>query len=109
MSVVFDRGAAAGRIDYDGVEACAVRFGDPGADISLGRLVAFGGLAHVMGESAAATRSLSHDNLTAVAREKPDRRVVDVRVEDALRATCHQRYAFTPNALGRENLRSVVA
>ncbi len=61
----------------------------------------------MMGERATASRAGGDDNLAAMAREKPDRRLVDLRRENLLRATIEKRNATGPLALALEHLRLI--
>ena len=89
MAVVFDRGAAARGVDHDGVEA-RVHFGHPSTDIFGRGCVALVLFAHVVGQCAAAALAFGDHDLSAQSGQQADRRVVDIGVEGALGAACHQ-------------------
>jgi hypothetical protein len=71
--------------------------------------MAFLGLAHVMGQRPAASLPFGDHHIAAQTGQKPDRRVVDVRVERPLRTAGHQRHTHLAFALCRKDLRVVVA
>ena len=108
VPVVLDGGAAARGVDDDGVEPLAAVLGDPGADVARGLGVALALLAHVVDERPAAALAPRDHHLGAEPRQQPDRRVVDLGVERALRAARHQRDPHPPLALRRMRLRPVV-
>ena len=77
----------------------------PGQNVGAGKVM--GVLSEVVGERAAASRARGDDNLAAMARQKPDRRLVDLRREDLLRAAVEERDATGSPPLAFEHLRLV--
>ncbi len=60
-----------------------------------------------MHQRAAAASTLGHHHLAAMARQKPHRRLVDLRRQHLLRAAREQRHAFPARTFGLEHLRRV--
>ena len=87
----------------------AVFLGHPGADVPRARAMRLGLAPHVMGQRAAAARPACHDNLHPMPGEQANGGIVDVGVKRLLRTAGHQRNAHPPLALGRKNLRIIVA
>ena len=93
VAVVLDRRAAARGGDDDRVEPLAVDLAHPGVDVGarLGERALL--RAHVMGERAAAAFALGEHDVDPGAVQQPDRRGVDLRRENGLRAAAEQRHA----------------
>ncbi len=91
-AVVLHRRPAAGGVDDDGVEPGAFDFAAPRQDVPS-RQSETVILAEMMVERAATARAFRDDNLTAVARQQPQRGGVDLRRQNFLRAAGEQRHA----------------
>ena len=90
------------------VEAAAIQFGDERSDVRCCHAVTPNGLAHVVHERTAATQSFGDDHLAPMSSQQPDCGVIDVGVQDALRATSQQSNAFLPTGLCDEGLGAVI-
>ena len=86
MAVIFDGGAAARRVDDNGIDAALGDLLAPGIDIGFGRPDCFIFTTDVLAQGAAASGSRRDDDVDAAAREQPDRGVVDFRPQHLLDA-----------------------
>ncbi len=109
VPVILDRRAAAGSVDDNGIEAFAVHFAGPRGDVFGGSLVALFRFAHVMGQRAAASRPVGHDNLGPEPRQQTNGGIVDIGVERLLCTARHQRHAHLFRCCRRKALRVVIA
>ena len=96
-AVILHRGAAARGVDDHGVQPRAVGLAGPGRDVGAGTGHAPVVLPHMMGQRAAAPRTLGHHHLDAQACQQSDGGGVDLRVQHLLRAAREQRHAAAPS------------
>jgi hypothetical protein len=106
-AVVFHHGAATGGIDYDGVETVGQKLAFPSVDIGAREIKRRTLLPEMVDESAAASAFLCDDDFSTVAGQNPDRRLIDLRCQNSLRAAGQKGYPHPPHALGRKDVRPI--
>ncbi len=104
-TVVLHHGAAAGRIDHNGVHRAGFLDSEPCLDIGPGAGLCRIGPAHMIVERPAAALPLGDHDLHAVPCEHPDSGLVDRRVEHLLRATRKKHDPHPPRSPRLEDLR----
>ena len=107
ITVILDDGAAAGCGDDDRVQPLARDLAVPGIDRRLRAFVSGLFKPHVMRERAAAARAFRDHDLDAEPVEQADRRLVDLRPQNRLRAAGQDRDPPPLRALSRKDARQV--
>src|SRR6185437_16017548 len=104
-AIVLDSRGASRCVDDDCVEPAVLDLPRPGENV--GARVSVSVLSQMMGERATASGARGHDDLAAMASEKPDRGFVDLGRQNLLGAAAEQRDPAGSLPLAFENLRPV--
>src|SRR3984893_18109138 len=97
-TVILDRRAAARSVDHDGVEPGRQALAFPSIDVGASEIESGGFPPEMVDERPATAAAFGHDHFATMPGQKPDRRFVDFRCQNPLRAAGQSRCAHSPIA-----------